>query len=174
MWPKVRERLFRLRSLFGGRTQLDRDFDDELAFHAAMREERHVETGLDRAAAARKARGELGGIEKWKEALRDVQRPRMLENFIADVRLSIRLLRKSPAFTVVALVTLTLAIGANTAVFTLLNTLLLRPLAVPQADRLTMWRIDGASASVLLQLSHLSRAGSAFKGLFRCVCLLQT
>ncbi len=138
----LREWLFRLRRLIQNRKQLDQDLEDELAFHVAMREQKHAGSGLEASAAQRKARHELGGIEKWKEALRDVRRPRALENFIADVKLAVRLLRKSPAFTLVALATLTLAISANTAVFTLLDTLLLRPLPVPQADRLTLWRIQ--------------------------------
>ncbi len=142
MWPRLRERLFRLRTLFGGGTQLDRDFEDELAFHAAMREEKKAAEGLHAAAAQVEARRELGGIEKWKEALRDVRRPRALENFFSDVSLAVWLLRKSPAFTAAALATLTLAIGANTAVFTLLDTLLLRPLPVPESDRLTLWRVQ--------------------------------
>jgi predicted permease len=142
MWPKIREWLFRLLNLLGRPTQLDRDFEDELAFHAAMREEEKISAGSNPAAARVEARRELGGIEKWKEALRDVRRPRALENFFADVNLAIRLLRKSPAFTLVALSTLALSIGANTAVFTLLDTLLLRPLPVPQAERLTSWRIE--------------------------------
>lgn len=142
MWPKLRERLCRLRSLFGGRTQLDLDFEDELAFHAAMREKKKVSAGSNPTTAKVEAQRELGGIEKWKEALRDVRRPRALENLFSDVSLAVRLLGKSPAFTVVALATLTLAIGANTAVFTLLDTLLLRPLPVPESDRLTLWRIQ--------------------------------
>lgn len=139
--PHFHEWALRLRNLVRGRKQLDQDFGDELAFHVAMREGKYAEDGLTASAATRKAKHDLGGIEKWKEALRDVRRPRALENFIADIRLAVRLLRKSPAFTVVALATLTLAIGANTAVFTLLDTLLLRPLPVPQADRLVLLSI---------------------------------
>ncbi len=143
MWPHVREWMLRLRGLFRGqKQQFDRDFEDELAFHVAMREEKHAGSGLEASTAKRKARHELGGIEKWKEALRDVSRPRALENFASDVKLGVRLLRKSPTFTVVALATLTIAIGANTAVFSLLNTLMLRPLPVPQADRLVLWRVQ--------------------------------
>ena len=142
MRQRMREWMLRLRSLLGGRTQLDQDFEDELAFHLAMSEEKKAAGGLNAVAARVEARRELGGMEKWKEALRDVRRLRVVENFFADVSLAVRLLRESPAFTVVALATLTLAIGANTAVFTLLDTLMLRPLPVPQADRLTLWRIQ--------------------------------
>ncbi len=60
------------------------------------------------------------------------------ENLVSDVKLAVRLLRKSPGFTLVALATLTVAIGANTAVFSLLNALMLRPLPVPEADRLVV------------------------------------
>lgn len=142
MWPKMREWMLRLVSPFRQQRRFEQDFDDELEFHLAMRQEKHAEAGIDSAGAERKARLALGGVEKWKEALRDVQRPRSLENFAADVKLAVRLLRKSPAFTLVALATLTLAIGANTSVFTLLDTLMLRPLPVPDADRLTLWRIQ--------------------------------
>jgi predicted permease len=141
IWPHFREWVLRLRKL-GGRKRLDQDLEDELAFHIAMREEKKISAGLNPKAAQMEARREFGGIEKWKEALRDVRRPRVIENFFADVSLALRLLRKSPAFTLVALGTLTLAIGANAAVFTLLNTLLLKPLPVPEADRLTVWRVQ--------------------------------
>lgn len=146
IWPHFREWVLRLQKL-GGRKQLDQDIEDELAFHVAMREEKKVCDGLNPPTAQMEARRELGGIEKWKEALRDVRRPRLLENFFSDVSLAVRLLRKSPAFTLVALGTLTLAIGANTAVFTLLDTLMLKPLPVPQADRLTLWRVEPTNDS---------------------------
>jgi len=141
IWRHLREWALRLRKL-GGRKQLDQDFEDELAFHLAMREEKKLSSGVNPATAQMEARRELGGMEKWKDALRDVRRPRVVENFFSDVSLAVRLLQKSPAFTLVALATLTLAIGANTAVFTLLDTLLLRPLPVPQSDRLTLWHVQ--------------------------------
>ncbi len=77
IWPRFREWALRLRKL-GGRQQLDQDLEDELAFHVAMREEKKASDGLNPATAQREARRELGGIEKWKEALRDVRRPRMV------------------------------------------------------------------------------------------------
>jgi predicted permease len=88
--------------------------------------------------ASETAKRDFGGFEKWKEVCRDLGRWRLLDEFWRDLVLAVRMLRKSPVFTVVALVTLTLAIGANTAIFSLMNELMLKALPVSNADRLVM------------------------------------
>jgi len=134
-WQDMRERALRLADLFR-RRRIDREMDDELQFHLAMSRQKYSNDSDAR------ARRDLGSIEKWKDACRDVRRFRPVEDFLRDLALAVRMLRKTPGFTAVALITLALAIGANTAVFSLMNALLLRPLPVPRADRLVMLRIQ--------------------------------
>ena len=83
----------------------------------------------------------FGNAGRWHERLRELWQFRGLENFLRDISFSARMLKKSPGFTTVALLTLAIGIGANTAIFSLINGLLLRPLPVPHADRLVVLRI---------------------------------
>ncbi|HEY7303043.1 MAG TPA: ABC transporter permease [Bryobacteraceae bacterium] len=142
IWLDIREQMLRLAALLR-RNQTERDLAKELEFHLVLKQQKYAdEYGLDQAEAAARARRSLGNVEKWKEFCRDVGRSRPLEDFARDLALALRMLSKTPAFTAVALITLALAIGANTAIFSLINVLLLRPLDVPEADRLTLLRIQ--------------------------------
>src|SRR5689334_17359215 len=87
-------------------------------------------------AALRRARLEFGGVEPMKEASRDVRGVARLESVARDLRYAIRSLRGRPAFTLTVIATLALGIGANTAIFTLVDALLLRPLPVPHPEQL--------------------------------------
>ena len=125
-----------LASKFFRRSQVDADVEEELRSHIQHRADDLARSGLDRAAAERRARIELGGPARFKEECREALGGNLLETLLQDARFSIRLLRKSPGFTLVAVATLALAIGANAVVFGLMNGLILRPLNVPQAETL--------------------------------------
>jgi len=142
----LREGLLRIVALFR-RARGERDMADELAFHLAMKQQKYIkQRGLNSTDAMAVAKRELGGVEKWKEACRDVNRARAIEDLARDLALAARMLRKTPAFTAAALLTLTLAIGSNTAIFSLINAVLLRPLNVPAAHQLTVLRIQPADS----------------------------
>ncbi len=117
----------------------ERELAEEIEFHKTMREWKYREQyGMSAKDAADKAKRDFGGFEKWKEVCRDAGRWRLLDEFGRDLNLALRMLWKSPLFTVVALVTLTLAVGANTAIFSLMNAVMLKALPVPDAHRLVL------------------------------------
>jgi predicted permease len=117
-------------------TDPDTDLDDELRSHIEHRADDLERTGLPRAEAWRRARIEFGGYERYREEAHQAMGRDFAETFMQDLRLSLRTMRKKPAFTAVAILTLALAIGANAVVFAVLNALVLRPLDVPQAQSL--------------------------------------
>ncbi len=132
-WQDLRQAFLRTVGLFR-RKGLDEDVHDELSFHLAMK--------MNSGQSPGQAKREFGSLEKWKEACRDVGRWSVLDECARDLAFAVRILRKSPIFTGVAVSTLTLAIGANTAVFTLMRDLVLKSLPVPDPNRLTILRIQ--------------------------------
>jgi predicted permease len=134
---------FRIATLFR-RSQMSADMEDELQSHVQHRADDLERYGLSRAEAERRAHIEFGGHVRYKEETREAAGGVFLESLLRDVYFAFRMLRKSPSFTVVAVVTLAMAIGANAVVFGVMDALILRPLNVPQANTLygTEYGID--------------------------------
>jgi predicted permease len=151
----------RLRAVFRAR-RVERDLDDELAFHVAMETRANAQGGMTDAEAYRRARVEIGGVEQIKERSRDVLPLRWARDAMQDVRYGLRGLRKSPRFTIAAVLTVVLGVGANATIFSVLHPLLFKPLPYPEPDRIvnvfrTSPQSDRWPHSMATHLDHRAR-----------------
>ncbi|MPY86815.1 MAG: FtsX-like permease family protein [Luteitalea sp.] len=140
-----------------GRARSERELDSEIDTHVAMLTEEHVRAGMPRDAAYRAARLKLGGLDQTKEAFRDTRRLPLAETVWQDVRYAVRALARTPAFTLAALVTLGLGIGGTTAIFSVVNAVLFKPLPYPEPDRILVLVRDQFSTGMTGRVFHYVR-----------------
>jgi predicted permease len=132
----------RLRSLVC-RRRVERELDDEFRFHLEQQIDAGVASGLDPDEARYAALRAFGGVEQRKEECRDVRHVRIVDEVIQDLHYAVRVLRRSPAFALAAILIMALGIGANSAMFSLVHAVLLRDLPYPDADRLVRMTEQG-------------------------------
>jgi predicted permease len=141
MAGKLHEFTGRIKSLFQKRRH-EREMAEELEFHQGLLREKLLRQGVAPAQVEKTLRNTFGNPARWHERLRELWQFRNIENLLRDLIFSVRMLKKSPGFTTVALLTLALGVGANAAVFSLINGLLLRPLPVPRNEQLAVLAMD--------------------------------
>jgi predicted permease len=140
------------------RRQMEAQLEKELSFHLEQHTSQLVARGLTPDQARRQARLALGGPEQVKEKCRDARGTRWLEDLLQDTRYALRTFRRKPGFTIVALLILSLGIGATTVMFTVINSVLLRPLSYPEPDRLITLRVFTAAFGESWGFSNLDFA----------------
>src|SRR5437764_10278325 len=127
--------LARLRALSHA-SAADHELRDEIRFHIDLETEKNMRLGMSAAEARRVAIAHFGGVQRVREEHRDVRRLQWLEDFAADARFALRSLRRTPALASAAVITLALGIGANVAIFSAVNAVVLQPLPFPASHRL--------------------------------------
>ncbi len=163
----LRRRLARVVALFT-KSRLERELDGEVIAHLELAERDALSRGLSPAEARRDALRRFGGVEQVKEIHRDDRSTMWIENVIKDARYAVASLRREPMFAIVSVSVLALGIGANTAMFSLVDGVLFRPLPFPEPDRIVrVWEAPSATStnstttSTFLEVKRQSRAFDA-------------
>jgi putative ABC transport system permease protein len=147
---------------------LDRELDDELSSYLELLTDEKIRRGMDPALARREAMMELGGAEQVKAAVRHSRHGAALDSLLRDIRHAARTMRQAPGFTIVVVITLALGIGANTALFSIVNAALIRDIPFPEPERLVAGdkTRDGVPMGPVSRLDYfdISDAATSFEG----------